>query len=110
MHPRQRHRCRAFLPERTVMTKTMTALAAASIAVAAAAAPSSAEARCWGCAVGAGVVGGLVAGTIIGSAIPAPPPYYYVPGPGCYYTRRPISVPFYGAYRPGPAMFCFPLS
>jgi len=86
----------------------MTALAAASIAVAAAAAPSTAEAHCWGCAVGAGVLGGLVAGTIIGSAVAAPPPYYYGPGPGCYYTRRPIWDSYYGAYRPGPRVLVCP--
>jgi hypothetical protein len=63
--------------------------------------PSPANARCNGCAVGAGVIGGLAAGAIIGSAIagpryaePAPPPVYYaappeyVEGPVCHVERQ----------------------
>jgi hypothetical protein len=67
------------------MTKTLTALAAASaVALATLAVPTTAEARCFGCAVGAGVVGGVIAGAIVGGAIAnsAPPPAYYGPGPG----------------------------
>src|SRR5437899_3308175 len=45
---------------RSAMKKTLLALAAAaSIGAAALAAPSPAEARCFGCAVGAGVAGGF---------------------------------------------------
>ena len=65
----------------------------------------SAQARCHGCGVAAGVVGGLAAGAIIGSAIAnsgpryvepapltAPPPAYYAPnmpiGPVCHTERQ----------------------
>jgi hypothetical protein len=95
------------------MTKTLLAFATATtLAAAAVAAPTTADARCFGCAVGVGVIGGLAAGAIIGSAIAsAPPPGYayapyapvagYVPYPeyaaagpvGCpggYWARRPI--------------------
>lgn len=65
------------------MTKTLTAFAAASaIALATAAAPTTADARCVGCAVGAGVIGGLAAGAIIGGAIANSQPRYYAPAPG----------------------------
>lgn len=95
------------------MTRTLLALAAAStIAMAAVATPTPSDARCFGCAVGAGVFGGLVAGAIVGSAIAnSPPPGYaygpyapvagYAPYPayaaagpvdcpGGYWARRPI--------------------
>jgi len=100
------------------MKNTLLALAAAaSIGAAALAAPSPAEARCFGCAVGAGVAGGFIAGAIIGSAAAAPPPYYgpapaYYgppgPGPDCYYTRQPVWDPYIGAYRPGPRVMVCP--
>jgi anaerobic selenocysteine-containing dehydrogenase len=73
------------------MKKTILAIAAAAtLAGATLTAPTAADARCYGCAVGAGVIGGLAAGAIIGSAIAnsqprggyvvydgydAPPPY-----------------------------------
>jgi hypothetical protein len=80
-------------------------IALVAAALSAAALPSTAEARCRGCAVGAGVVGGLALGAIIGSSIansqpryvqPAPvyggPPAYYAPeyveGPVCHVERR----------------------
>ena len=89
------------------MKKTLSTLAAAAtVATAIAAAPTPADARCFGCAVGAGVLGGFVAGAIVGNAIansqPAyvatPGPGYVVypayaaplPGPGCYWTRMPV--------------------
>ena len=83
--------------------------AIAAAALVAAALPSSAQARCDGCGVAAGVVGGLAAGAIIGSAIAnsqpryvepapvydAPPPAYdeppeYVEGPVCHMERRQV--------------------
>jgi hypothetical protein len=91
----------------TLMKKTLAALAAAAtVATAIAATPTPADARCWGCAVGAGVLGGFVAGAIVGNAVAnsqpayvaAPGPGYVVypayaaplPGPGCYWTRMPV--------------------
>ena len=92
-----------------------TIIALAAVATLAAALPSSAQARCHGCGVAAGVVGGLAAGAIIGSAIagagPAyayPRAYYPVAGyepyaygvapaygcPGGYWARRPLRDPY----------------
>jgi hypothetical protein len=80
------------------MKTTLTALAAAAVlANAAVSTPTPADARCFGCAVGAGVVGGLVAGAIIGSAAAnAARPAYVAPGPGY------IAYPAYAAALPGP--------
>jgi len=84
--------------------------AAATLGLATVAAPSTADARCFGCAVGAGVAAGLIGGALIGGAIannpPPPPPAYYPPppppgpaaygpppaeyaqlAPGCYWSR-----------------------
>ena len=90
------------------MKQTVIALAAA--VTLAAALPSSAEARCHGCGVAAGVVGGLAAGAIIGSALansgpvyaaPPPPPsaVYYDDGddgPVCHVERHRVWVEGYG--------------
>ena len=92
------------------MKKTLTVLiAAATLAGAATSLPTPADARCYGCALGAGLVGGFVAGAIVGSAaaarpayVVAPAPGYIVysgyaaplPGPSCYWTRMPV----YDAY------------
>jgi hypothetical protein len=79
------------------MKKTIFALAAvAALAVGTLAAPQQAEARCFGCGVGFGVLGGLAAGAIIGSAIASHPGYYTYddydgPAPvGCdgYWARK----------------------
>jgi hypothetical protein len=52
------------------MKKAILAIAAAAtLAGATLTVPTAADARCYGCAVGAGVIGGLAAGAIIGSAI-----------------------------------------
>ncbi len=56
------------------------ALVAAGL-LSAAALPTTADARCNGCAVGAGVVGGLAVGAIIGSAIANGQPRYVEPAP-----------------------------
>jgi hypothetical protein len=91
------------------MTRTlMTLAAAASLAAAAVAIPTQSEARCFGCAVGLGVLGGVVAGAAIAgaaSAYPAAPGYVVYPGygapgpvacPGGYWARRPIAFDAYG--------------
>ena len=92
------------------MKQTVFALAAAALV--AAALPSSAQARCNGCGIAAGVVGGVAAGAIIGSAIagaqpapvyvapPPPPPsrVYYdeVDQPVCHVERRREWIEGYG--------------
>lgn len=93
------------------MKKVIVALAAASaLGLATVSAPTPADARCIGCAVGAGVVGGLLLGGAIAGAAAnqgyAPGPAYVVqPGyqpyagysapypvacPGGYWARRPV--------------------
>jgi hypothetical protein len=88
------------------MNKSLIGLvAAAGIGLASLAAPAPANAGCFGCAVGAGIIGGVAAGAIIGSAIAnspppgyyPPPPDYYPPPPG-YYPPPPPP----GAYYPPP--------
>jgi anaerobic selenocysteine-containing dehydrogenase len=91
------------------MKRTLTALAAAAVvALASTAAPSTADARCFGCAVGAGVLGGVVAGAIVGGAIANSGPGYgpgYAPVAGYepyeYGERYPVACPGgYWARRP----------
>ncbi len=89
------------------MKKTLLALAAAaSVAAGSMSVPTTADARCVGCAVGAGVVGGLAAGAIIGSAIANSQPRYYAPAPGYvvyegYGAPYPVACPGgYWARRP----------
>lgn len=79
------------------MKKAILALAAAAtVAAGTLSAPTSADARCRGCAVGAGVVGGLAIGAILGSAIAngqpryaEPEPVYEVPPPPRVYYAEP---------------------
>ncbi len=85
------------------MKKTILALAAAAvIAVGMLSAPKPAEARCFGCAVGLGVLGGV----IVGSAIANSYPRYASPGPGYvvydgYGAPYPVACPGgYWARRP----------
>lgn len=111
------------------MHKTVIGLAAAaSIGFATLAAPGTANAGCFGCAVGAGVLGGVVAGAVVGSAIansPPPPAYYgyppppppppgpyYAPAPayaelapGCHWARHRVWVEGVG-YRIRPVQVC----
>ena len=57
------------------MHKSLIGLAAAAgIGLASLAAPAPANAGCWGCGVGFGILGGVAAGAIIGSAIANGPP------------------------------------
>jgi hypothetical protein len=90
------------------MHKSLIGLAAASaLGIATLAGPSAANAGCYGCAVGAGVIGGVAAGAIIGSAIansppPPPPPGYYPPPQGAYYPPPPPPPgPGYAELAPG---------
>jgi hypothetical protein len=95
------------------MKKVLIALAAAAtIAAGSLSAPTTAEARCHGCGIGAGIIGGLAAGAIIGGAVAnsypryAPAPGYVVYDgysaaypvacPGGYWARRPIAFDAYG--------------
>jgi len=89
------------------MKKTLFAIAAAAtIAIGSLSAPTTAEARCHGCGVGAGIIGGLAAGAIIGGAIANSQPRYYAPGPGYvvydgYGAPYPVACPGgYWARRP----------
>jgi len=71
---------------------TLAIVAATALAGGTVSAPTTADARCYGCAVGAGIV----AGAIIGGAIANSQPRYYGPGPGYYYGGP-------GYYGPPPA-------
>ena len=85
------------------MLKTLTGVALAGVLAVGAVTASSqqAEARCYGCAVGAGVVGGLAAGAIIGSALAYPRyGYGYYGGPADGYAPA-----YYGGYYGGPAYY-----
>ena len=67
------------------MKKTIFALATAAVLAAGSlSAPTTAEARCYGCAVGAGVAAGVIGGAIIGGAIANSAGAYpaYAPAPG----------------------------
>jgi hypothetical protein len=89
------------------MRKAFITMAAALLA-AAILMPTSADARCRGCGVAAGVLGGVAAGAIIGSAIAgpryyepapvyvAPPPAYIVEEPICRIERQRVWVEGYG--------------
>ncbi len=92
-------------------------VAAATVGIAAMLAPAPAEARCIGCAVGAGVAAGLIGGALIAGAANAgppppayyaPPPAYYGPGPGCYYTRQRVWDDYYQVWRRGPRVLVCP--
>jgi hypothetical protein len=95
------------------MHKSLIALVgAAGIGLATLAIPTSpANAGCFGCVVGAGVLGGVAAGAIVGTAIansppppgyyPPPPPGYYPPPPPGYYPPPPPP----GAYYPPPPAY-----
>lgn len=75
-------------------------IALAAIALSAAALPGTADARCRGCAVGAGVVGGLALGAIIGSSIANSQPRYYEPAP--VYDAPPPRAYYAPEYVEGP--------
>jgi anaerobic selenocysteine-containing dehydrogenase len=65
------------------MKKMILALAmAGTLAAGTLSVPTTADARCYGCAVGAGVAAGVIGGAIVGSAIANSGPHYYAPAPG----------------------------
>ncbi|MGZ5508604.1 MAG: hypothetical protein ACXWKH_19700 [Limisphaerales bacterium] len=74
------------------MKKVLVALVAAgTIGMSATVATTPAEARCVGCAIGAGVAAGVIGGALIAGAASRPyygPAYVAGPAPGCYYTRE----------------------
>ncbi len=70
-------------------------IALVAVALSAAALPGTAEARCRGCAVGAGVVGGLALGAIIGSSIANSQPRYVEPAPAYVEPPRAYYAPEY---------------
>jgi hypothetical protein len=76
------------------MKKVILAVAAAAtLAAATMTTPTPADARCYGCAVGAGVAGGVIAGAIIGGAIANSQPRYYAPAPG-YVVYQGYGAPY----------------
>src|SRR5690242_6231122 len=80
------------------MTKFLTVLAAGSaVVLASIAVPTTADARCRGCGIAAGVIGGIAAGAAIAGASS----YYY--GPGYAYEPGYAYPPAY-AYE-GPAYY-----
>ena len=72
--------------------------AAATIAAGTLSAPTPADARCYGCGVGAGVAAGLIGGAIIGGAIANSQPRYYAPAPG-YVVYDGYGAPYPAAAR-----------
>jgi hypothetical protein len=73
------------------MLKTFGALAiAATVAVAAITVPKQAEAKCVGCAVGAGIVAGaLITSAAVAHSRPYYPTYSYAATPGnCFYQKQ----------------------
>ena len=75
------------------MHEPLIALASAASVGLVALAPINANAGCFGCAVGLGILGGVAAGAIVGSAIASSPP----PPPGAAYPRPPA----YAQLAPG---------
>jgi len=72
---------------------------AGAIAALSLAQPRPAEARCWGCWVGAGFAAGVIGGAVVAGAIIAsrPPGYVVYPGyaeplygPGCYWASQQV--------------------
>jgi hypothetical protein len=73
----------------------MAMVAAASIAAGVVATPKAAEARCWGCWVGAGIAAGIFGGALLSSG------YGYGYGYGPYYGYpASYGYPYYGGYAP----------
>ena len=86
------------------MIRFLTIVATGSaLALASVAAPTAADARCYRCGVGSGVVGGIAAGAIISGAVNGPyanGPYAYAPG-DAYGSAYGSAAPAYGGYGGG---------
>lgn len=83
---RQVHLRLLYLAREGAMKRTTVAmLVAAVIAAGTMSVPTTADARCYGCGVGAG----FLAGAIIGGAIANSQPRYYGPAPTYYYEGPP---------------------
>jgi hypothetical protein len=97
------------------MKKILAGLAAAATIGMSVIIPSApAEARCYGCAVGAGVAAGIIGGALIAGAAAQAQPRYYAPAyvggprPGCHYSRNRVWDPAYGVWRRGPKVLVCP--
>src|ERR1051326_4420455 len=87
------------------MRKSLIGLAAAaSLGLATVTVPGTADAGCFGCAVGVGVLGGVLLGTAIANANnpppPPPPEYYGYPPPPPPYGYGPPPEAYYGGGPP----------
>jgi hypothetical protein len=104
-----------FTRKALAMKKVLAGLiAAATIGMSATVASTPAQARCYGCAVGAGVAAGIIGGALIAGAAAQASPRYYAPAyvggprPGCHYTRERLWDPAYGVWRRGPKVLVCP--
>jgi hypothetical protein len=74
------------------MKKTLLAAATSAVLAAGTLGPTTADARCFGCAVGAGIVGGMILGGAIAGArpyyYPEAAPVYVAPPRACYAERE----------------------
>lgn len=83
------------------MKKTLLAVATSAVLAGGSLTPTTADARCYGCGIAAGVVGGMILGGAIAGARPyyyaEPAPVYVAPPQVCYADREYWS-PRYQAY------------
>ena len=86
------------------MKKTLFALATSAVLAAGTLAPTTADARCRGCGIAAGVLGGIFLGSAIAHAAQPypyyaePAPVYVAPGPGACYADEEVWSPRHQAY------------
>ena len=98
----------------SAMKKVLAGLvAAATIAMSATVVSTPAQARCVGCAIGAGVAAGIIGGALIAGAAAQASPRYYAPAgyargprPGCYYARDRVWDPAHGVWRRPKVLVC----
>lgn len=81
------------------MKKLLLAVATSAVLATATLAPTTADARCRGCGIAAGIIGGAIIGSaIVGATRPAYAYPAYVPAPGyvaydSYYAAAPVGCP-----------------